>query len=148
VGVVCDSRLFVLGPFNRSSVFVVGLLMTDDWWCEERATAFPVGAWILKFASDAEIMAALSKVIMFPLLLLPPRENFQVMQWADQETAECFLKFLFDYFHFYVSDVECQMKPNSPMILKIIRITIDSHNTTSICCSYLFVRVTTCFGPN
>ena len=30
----------------------------------------------------------------------------------------------------------------------IIRFTIDSQNTTTICCSYLFVRVTTCFGPN
>jgi hypothetical protein len=29
-----------------------------------------------------------------------------------------------------------------------IRITTDSQNTTTICCSYLFVRVTTCFGPN
>jgi hypothetical protein len=25
---------------------------------------------------------------------------------------------------------------------------IDSQNAASICCSYLFVRVTTCFGPN
>jgi hypothetical protein len=25
---------------------------------------------------------------------------------------------------------------------------IDSQNTASICCYYLFVRVTTCFGPN
>ena len=31
----------------------------------------------------------------------------------------------------------------------IIRITIDSQNTTSICWFFnLFVRVTTCFGPN
>jgi len=34
-------------------------------------------------------------------------------------------------------------------VWSIIRITIDSQNTTSICCcSYLFVWVTTCFGPN
>jgi len=35
-----------------------------------------------------------------------------------------------------------------PCVWSIIRITIDSQNTTTVCCSYLFVRVTTCFGPN
>jgi hypothetical protein len=28
-----------------------------------------------------------------------------------------------------------------------IRISIDSKNTTTVCRSYLFFRVTTCFGP-
>ena len=37
---------------------------------------------------------------------------------------------------------------NNQNICYTIRIKINSQNTTSICRFYLFVRVTTCFGPN
>jgi len=58
-------------------------------------------------------------------------------------------------FTFYIQDVlkfKCKTQVPKGLILSvnilIIRITTDSQNTTTICCSYLFVRVTTCFGPN
>jgi len=48
------------------------------------------------------------------------------------------------------SEVKWSWGGSSPLCFKyIIRVTIDSQNTNSICWFfYLFVRVTTCFGPS